>query len=101
MTGVHGHVAAALLAEMQDVQGGGGGDRSALRIVRRCSGVRGASAKVEWRPGCCGGARGQRRVVESRGKVKGQRMGCHLRWGTRQPVRAAGYVVGGQLLAVL
>ena len=65
-----------------------GGPR-VLKTARRSSGFRGASAKAEWRPSVVG-AGGQIRVLESRGKVQGQRMGSHLRRRTRQPVRAAG-----------
>ena len=47
-TGVHGHLTAALLAEMQDVR--------ALRTARLNFGILGASAKEVWRLLCCGGA---------------------------------------------
>ena len=48
LTGVHGHVAAALLAEIQ-VQ-------PASKIVKQRSGTRGASGRAEWKIQCCGDA---------------------------------------------
>ena len=47
LTGVHGHVAKALLAEMQDVRG-------SACFENRSSGIRGASAKAVWRLPCFG-----------------------------------------------
>ena len=68
LSGVHGHVAAALLAEMQDIR--------ASACFENCeTGFR----YLRWmRQGACGGSGametcGQIRVVESRGKVEGQR----------------------------
>ena len=64
-TGIHGHAAAALLAEMQDVQGSACFANCETEF--RCSKCirQGGSNVVE--------SRGQMRVMESRGKVEHQR----------------------------
>ena len=96
LTGVHGHVAAALLVEMQDVQGSACFENCETEFrYSRCIRQGRVEAPVLW------GARGQIRVKESRGKVEGQRMETSLRRGQRQRVRAAGHDVGGHLLAIL
>ena len=60
LTGVHGHLTADLLAEMQDVRG-----PCASKMARQSSGTQGASAKVAWCSGAVG-THGQVRAVESR-----------------------------------
>ena len=62
LTGVHGHVVAALLAEMQDVQG--------LACFESC---RGASARGAWRLQCRGGRVAKYVVWKAEKKVEGQR----------------------------
>ena len=93
LSGVHGHVAAALLAEMQDVQGSACFENceTEVQVLEVHPPSRSGGSNVV-------GTRGQIRVVESRGKVEGQRIGTCLRWRARQRVRAAGYHVGGQLI---
>ena len=65
--------------------------RPALRIVRRSSGTRDASARGAWRLRCNGDVRKQRRRWKARG------WGHHL----AGRIRAAGYDVGRQLSAIL
>ena len=63
LTGVHGHVVAALLAEMQDVQGSACLEDCQTEFrYSRCIRQGGVEAPVLW------GRVGQTRVVESRGK---------------------------------
>ena len=85
-TGVHGHVAAALLAEMQDVQGSA--------CFENCETEFRHSRCIRQGRCCVVGTRGQIRVMESRGKVEGQRLGTYLRRRERQRVRAAKHDVG-------
>ena len=69
LTGVHGHVAAALLAEMQGVRGSACLENCETEFKHsRC--IRQGVEAV----GTCG----QKRVVESRGKVEGQRLRASL-----------------------
>ena len=94
LTGVHRHVAAALLAEMRDVKGS-----AFSRIARGSFATRGASARAGWRPSIVE-ATGQICIVERRGKVEGMRVGTCFRREVRQRVRAQGCDVGGPLLAI-
>ena len=93
MTGVHGHVAAALQLEMHDVQGSFCFEKCETEFrYSRC--IRQGGVELHffvW-------TRGQRRFMERRGKVKDQRMGTV---GERQRVRVTGHDVGRQLLVLL
>ena len=73
LTGVHGHLTAALLAEMQDVRGSACFACSETEFrCSRCIRQGGVEARVV---GTCGG---QIRAVESRREVEGQRAGGYL-----------------------
>ena len=96
LTGVHGHVSAALLAEMQDVQGSTCFENCETEFrYSRCIRQGGLEAPV------LRGRVAKQCVVESRGKMEGLRMGSCFRRGERQRKNAARYDVGGQLLAIL
>ena len=72
LTGVHGHVAASLLAEMQDVQGSACFENRETKFrYSRCIRHGGVQAPVL--------RRRENVLWKSRGKVEGQRMGYYLR----------------------
>ena len=95
-SGVHGHVAAALLKEMQDVRGSACFENCETEFrYSRCIRQGGAEAPVLWERV----AKYVLRKAEEKWKARG--------WGlpfiaeNDKRTRAAGYGVGGQLLAIL
>ena len=92
LTRVHGHVAAALLAEIQGFQGSACFENCETQFS--CIRQGGVEAPVLWR-------RVAKYVVESRGKVEGQKTGTYFQRRERQRIYDARYDVGGQSLVIL